>query len=138
MKAGLIAFAVWAAASVAAAGPISARDAVVRPAPAGLPTTAAYLTLVNSGAKPVRLTGVSCACAAEVMAHRSEADHGVMRMRPAGAVTVPAHGSVSFAPGGLHLMLMGLKRPIREGELTPMRLSFDGAPTMTVKFVTRR
>ena len=62
------------------------------------------------------------------------AGDGKMTMRPAGVLDVPAGERVVFEPGGLHLMLMGLAAPLREGETFPLTLRFeDGAPvTVTV------
>ncbi len=117
-----------------AAGPVSVRDPVIRPAAAGQPTTAAYMTLVNPGQDAVRLKAVSCACAAMVEPHQSSMAGGVMRMRPAGPVIIPPHGSLSFQPGGLHLMVMDLKRAIKPGDSVPMQLSFDRGAAVTVSF----
>lgn len=128
----------FGAAAAKTTATLTATDAVIRPAPAGLPTTAAYLTLTNRSARPVRLMGVACACAAEVSAHESDTVGGVMRMRAAGAVVIPAHGSVSFAPGGLHLMVMGLRAGVKAGTKVPMTLRFDHAAPLTVTFAAKR
>jgi copper(I)-binding protein len=140
MRAGLIAFAVLALAlaSAAQAAPVLVSDAVIHPAPKGLPVTAAYMTLANPGARPVALTGASCGCAASVAAHES-VEHGhMMHMQPAGPVMIAAHGKVTFKPGGLHLMVMGLKRDIRPGDRVPMTLHFGKAGTQTVMFTAGR
>jgi copper(I)-binding protein len=100
--------------------------------------TAAYLTLSNSSARPERLLGVRCDCAAEVSAHQTLSEGGVMRMRSAGEVVVPAHGSVAFTPGALHLMVMGLKRAIKSGDTVAMTLTFDHAGPVKVKFKAGR
>lgn len=124
------------------AAPASAKvrvsDAAIRPAPAGAPATGAYMTLRNDGPKPVTLTGVHCGCAEEVSAHETTNDGGMMRMRPAPRVVVPAKGEIAFKPGGLHLMVMGLNRPLKTGQHVPMRLSFDGAPAETISFPVKR
>jgi periplasmic copper chaperone A len=117
---------------------VAAREPVIRPAGPGLSDTAAYLTLDNPTATPVKVETVSCGCAEMVEPHRSEMTGGVMRMRSAPAPVVPAHGSLVFSPGGLHLMVMGLKRPIVAGDHVPMRFSFDHGPPATIDFVARR
>ena len=135
-------FALLVTAALFVAGAAQARvtvtDAVIRPAPAGAPVTAAYMTLRNTGPKPVALTGASCTCATEVTAHESSSEGGEMRMRAAPRVTIPPHGVVTFKPGGLHLMAMGLGRPLKAGDRTTMRLSFDGAPAQSVRFTVSR
>jgi copper(I)-binding protein len=100
------------------------------------PTTAAYMVLRNSGLAPDRLIGASCACAAMVMAHRSTVLDGVSRMSMERAVPVPAKGAVTFAPGGLHLMITGVKAPIAEGAKVPIVLEFEKAGKVTVTFVS--
>lgn len=117
---------------------IVATGAVIRPAPRGLPTTAAYVTLTNHGGREMALKTVACDCAGMVMAHRSEQRGGVMHMGPADRVAVPPHGQLVFAPGGLHLMLMDLKRAIGPGDRVPMTLTFEHGPPMTVVFTAKR
>lgn len=91
---------------------------------------AAYLTLANTGDRVVRLVGVASPVAGRAEPHRTVKDGGVMRMVPAEAIEIPAGGRVTFEPGGLHVMLMDLKR----GETFPLTLRFgDGAEaTVTV------
>lgn len=124
------------------AAPASAKvvvsDAFIRPAPAGAPATGAYLTLRNEGSGAVTLTGIHCVCAAEVSAHETVTDGGVMHMRAAPSVVIPANGAVAFRPGGLHLMVMGLNRPLKPGQRVPIRLTFEGAPAETVRFEVKR
>jgi copper(I)-binding protein len=138
VRAGLIAFAVLALAGATHAAPVVVSDAVIHPAPKGLPVTAAYMTLANIGAQPLALTGASCGCAASVAAHDS-VEHGhMMHMQPAGPVMIAPHRTVTFKPGGLHLMVMGLKRDIRPGDRVPMTLHFGKAGTQTVMFTASR
>lgn len=119
------------------AGPIRIEGAVVRASLGGLPNSAAYMTIVNAGSRPDRLVSVRCACAAEAQVHVSRNVNGVVSMEPAGPVAVPPHGRVSFAPDGLHVMLMGLKRPLVAGARQPMTLRFEHAGPMTVVFDVR-
>jgi copper(I)-binding protein len=117
---------------------ISVRDAIIRPAAPGQPMTAAYMTLVSADARPLRLTSVRCACAGMVSPHESKLVNGVMTMRPATAVVVPPHGSISFQPGGLHLMVMDLKRAIHPGDRVSMSLTFDRGAPIAARFLARR
>lgn len=98
-----------------------------RATPPGAKVGAAYMTIRNAGAHAIRLQGGATPLAQSVEIHTMSVDKGVMRMRPAPAgVEVPAHGSISLTPGGIHLMLVGLKRPLVEGETAPLTLVFDG------------
>jgi len=92
-------------------------------------TTAAngaiYLTLVNHGAAADRLVGVSSAAAAKVELHESAMAEGVMRMRQVEAIEIAPGEQVMLAPGGLHVMLMGLSGPLVEGGTVPLTLRFE-------------
>ncbi len=111
------------------------KDAVVRAVPAGVPNTAGYMTIVNSGSKPDRLESASCACAGRVEAHLSHVMNGQAMMMPAGPVAIPPGGRVSFSPGGYHLMVTGLKAVLKDGVPQEMILKFQHAGTVKVPFL---
>ncbi len=96
---------------------------------------AAYFTIVNRGGEADALVGASSPLAASVSLHRSMMVHGVMLMRPLAEAPVPAKGELTFAPGGLHLMMEGLKRPLREGERAPVILKFRRSGARRVELV---
>jgi copper(I)-binding protein len=124
-----------AAAEEVRAGDLVIRDAVVRAMPAGVPNTAAYLTIVNEGSRPDRLESASCDCARSVEPHLSHVMNGQAMMMPTGPVTVPAKGQVSFSPGGYHLMVMGLKAPLKDGARQEMTLKFQHAGAVKAAFL---
>jgi copper(I)-binding protein len=101
------------------------------------PNTAAYLTIANGGAKPDRLMSAACACAAKVEIHVMQEMKGMMMMGDAGPVEVPAHGKVTFHPGGRHLMLTGLKEPLLDGGQQEITLVFEHAGKVTASFNIR-
>jgi copper(I)-binding protein len=53
-------------------------------------------------------------------------DGGVMRMRPVQKIDLPARKTVKLAPGGLHIMLLDIKQPLKEGDMVPLVLTFQG------------
>jgi len=66
--------------------------------------------------------------------HRATMDQGVMHMRPVpDGLPLPADQAVTLAPGGLHVMLMQLKHPLRQGETFPLILTFAHAAPLTVQ-----
>ena len=76
---------------------------------AGMPSSAAYLKIMNKGVLDDRLIAAKSAIAKHVEIHSMELDQGVMRMRAVdGGLAIAAGESVTLAPGGLHIMLMGL------------------------------
>jgi copper(I)-binding protein len=116
------------------AGALTLGNLEVRASLGAVPTTAAYLTIDNAGAAPDRLLSVECACAAMAMSHRSETKDGMSSMDAAGTLVVPAHGKLTFSPNGLHIMLMGVKTPLKAGGLQEMTLRFERAGPVKASF----
>jgi copper(I)-binding protein len=86
---------------------------------------AAYLTVDNKGGAD-RLTGVRSS-AGEATLHETSMDNGVMRMRPIDpkqGLSVPTNGKLLLAPGGAHVMIMGLKQPLKAGDGFGLTLLF--------------
>lgn len=93
-------------------------------------TTAAYLTLVNQGEAPLRLLGAETPVAERVSLHETyhlqRGEQTVMGMRPLPYLDIPPKGRVELKPGGYHLMLEDLKRPLKAGERVELTLVFQG------------
>ncbi len=106
--------------------------AEVRPTYAGAHTTAAYMVIQSPVAD--RLINASCDCASSVEAHQTIVANGVARMTGPSPVELPAKARVEFAPGGRHLMLMGLKGPLAPGKTVTITLRFEKAGPEAVTF----
>ncbi len=127
------------AAAQVRAGPLALSDLTVRASIGAVPNTAGYLTVANSGRTADRLVAASCTCAARVEMHQTSSAGGVARMTQTTGFAVPAGGRLTLAPGGGHLMLLGLTRPLRDGETVRLRLRFDRAGVVGAPFqVTTR
>jgi copper(I)-binding protein len=87
---------------------------------------AGYLTIRNGGADD-RLLSATSPAATRLELHTVQRDGEVVRMREVDAILVPARGAVTLRPGGLHLMLIGLTRPLAAGETVPVTLRFERA-----------
>jgi copper(I)-binding protein len=125
-----------AATAQAAPGRAGAIEAVTpwsRPAVAG-GSGVGYMTLVNRGRKADALVGVESPAARKVEVHRASLTGGVMSMAPAARVEIPPGGSVSFAPGGYHLMFLGLARNLKPGDRLPATLSLASGGKLRVSF----
>ncbi|MBI1208971.1 MAG: copper chaperone PCu(A)C [Azospirillum sp.] len=96
-------------------------------------TGAAYLEILNRGTTPDRLIGAASPAAAKVELHTHIRDGGVMKMRPVEAIDLAPAGSVKLAPGGLHIMLLGLTQPLTKGAMFPLTLTFEQAGAVTVE-----
>jgi copper(I)-binding protein len=95
-------------------------------------TGAAYFTIVNTGTSDDRLIAASSPIAEKAELHSTIDDKGVMRMRPLAAIEVKAGGRVELKPGGMHLMLTGLKAPLKVGQSFPLTLTFEKAGAVAV------
>ena len=122
----------------AAPGPIEVTQAWSRATPGGAPVGAGYLALTNRGAEADRLIGGSTEIAGRIEVHEMSMDNGVMKMRElAGGLEVKPGQTVTLKPGGHHLMLMGLKRGLKEGERFKAQLEFAKAGKTEVEFVVQ-
>lgn len=133
MKLVLGALAALSLTSAANAAP-TAEAAWTRPAAQGQ-TGAGFMTLKNPDAKPDALVSVASPMAKSVQIHRSGMAGGMSSMKPLDRVAVPAGGSVTFAPGGYHLMLLGLTKGVKVGDAVPATLTFASGAKVTVSFV---
>lgn len=120
------------------AGTLRLTGAWSRPTPPGAPAGAGYLSITNTGARPDRLLSGSSPVAERVEVHEMKLTGGVMRMRPVtGGISVPPGRSVQLAPGGYHVMLIGLKKPLVVGVIVPVTLRFERAGAVEVGFDVR-
>jgi hypothetical protein len=111
-------------------------DAWSRPAMEGR-TGVVYLTISDTGA-PDRLTGATSPVAASAGLHGSFTDHGVAKMRDVAALPVGPGKSVTLEPGGYHIMLMGLKQPLKQGDTFPVTLLFEKAGQVTATVTVQK
>lgn len=98
------------------------------------PTTssaAVYFTISNSGAAD-RIVSISTPAAATAMIHESRIIDGIASMDMLEGVDVPAGGTVKMEQGGLHVMLMGLKAPLKEGETLALDVVFEKAGVLKI------
>ena len=93
----------------------------------------AYLSIENKGGAADRLIGASSPLAKTVEIHNHITDGEIMRMRQVDGVDLPAGGKVELKPGGYHIMLMGLGKPLKEGERFPLTLQFEKAGKIEVE-----
>ena len=96
------------------------------------PNGAAYFRIENHGQVSDRLVSAQSPIAGRAEFHTHEMDGGMMKMRRVPSVEVPAQSEVTFEPGGLHVMLPGLKKPLVAGERFPLVLEFEKAGTIEV------
>jgi copper(I)-binding protein len=120
----------------AQASPLTVVNAWVRKPP-GVDTAAVYFVLKNAGPGAITITGVSSPIAEHVMVHETSTVDGQSRMRMKDTVVIAPGTSVAFSPGGLHLMLSGLKKEIPVGAKVPVTLQLEGGSEVSVTAVVR-
>jgi copper(I)-binding protein len=96
-----------------------------------------YLTLTGKDGGD-RLIAASSPIASRVELHETVMDEGVMKMREVKDLPIPAGGTAALQPGGLHLMLMNLKQPLKEGETVSVTLVFEKAGAVTAQAVVAK
>ncbi|OWY40908.1 hypothetical protein CEK28_01140 [Xenophilus sp. AP218F] len=109
-----------------------------RAMPAASTTGGVYFALDNKGKTADRLVGAATPRAETAELHTHVNDNGVMRMRKVeGGVEVAPGQQVKFAPGGYHVMLFGLKQPLKAGDRFPMTLKFEKGGEVKVDVVVQ-
>lgn len=107
----------------AAAAEISVTDAWVRASMPGQKVSGAYMKIQSDA--DARLLGASSSVIPRVEVHEMKMDGNVMRMREVKAIDLPKGKTVLLEPGGFHLMLMNLPKPIAAGDVIPLVLTVE-------------
>jgi len=126
--------------SIANAGAqgITVQDAWIRGIPPSATNTAAFMTIHNTGPVDAVLKSASCDIAETVQIHTMEQVGEIMRMKEVSELRIPANGQMILAPRGYHIMLIGLIRPLNEGETIPLTLGFTDRATVAVDAVVKK
>jgi periplasmic copper chaperone A len=129
---------VAAALALAACAPkaqsaFSIDSAVIAPPLGGKDVTAAYFTLRNAGPAD-KLVSASSPVAKSIEFHISEMTDGMMSMRRIASIDAPANGTVTLAPGGMHMMLFGVSPDLQAGADEPVTIVFEKAGPQTFTF----
>lgn len=114
------------------AGAISIGHPYARATATGQPTGGGFLSLDNTGTTPDRLLSATAEVSGSVELHSMKMEGDVMRMRQVDAIELPAGKKVELKPGGLHIMFIGLKAPLKQGDQFPLKLRFEKAGEVTV------
>jgi copper(I)-binding protein len=129
---GAFVFLFWASAGALWAQAIEVREAIVRMVPPGQSVSAAFMTLHNHDSRDRVLVSARSEVADSVELHNHVMQDGLMKMRRVDAVTLPAGGAVSLKPGGLHIMLIGLRRTLQLGQMVQIDLYFADGERLTL------
>lgn len=124
-------------AGCAGAGEIEVRSAWARSTPPGAAVGAVYLEIRNTGTGADRLRGITSTIARKTELHGTMMHGGMAHMRAVPELEVPAGATIRFEPGGLHVMLIGLREPLVAGQLFTLQLEFEHAGRHSVPVEVR-
>jgi hypothetical protein len=122
-------------AGTAFAAGLKVDSAWARSSPPGATVAAVYLRIDNTGGKADRLLAIKTDAAANAEVHRTTVEEGIARMRKVSMLGVDANEVIALEPGGLHIMLFGLKKSLVAGKTITIELAFEvsGKQTIVVK-----
>lgn len=115
-----------------AADSITVIDPYVRMAPPNAPATGAFMVLKNGGGKDVKMVKADNPASKATELHTHLNEGGVMKMRQVPAIEIKAGGEAKLAPGGLHIMMIDMKSPLKEGDMVAITLTFDDGSSKKV------
>jgi copper(I)-binding protein len=118
-------------------GNVVIEDAWARASIGGAPTSVAYMTIEVAGEEADRLVGAETPVAQSVVLHAHTMADGIARMRPVAEIEVEPGAPTVLAPGGLHLMLIGLEHELEEGTRLPLTLVFERAGRVELEIPVR-
>ena len=113
-------------------GGVIVSDAYVQEVPPGADNSAAYMEINNGGRGDRILTNISSPICRAADLRRSSHKGGLMKMERVDSVEIKAGETVRLEPMGLHIMLIGLKKPLKMGSEAPITLTFRDGSTVTV------
>ncbi|MBK5940484.1 copper chaperone PCu(A)C [Halochromatium roseum] len=124
--------------TIAFAEGISIDNAYVRAVPPGQPNSAAFMTLTNASGQDRALVAAESDAAEVVELHTHQMEDGMMQMRQIEQIDLPAGKVVTLAPGGLHVMLIGLTEALSPGDQVALTLNFDDGASQTLSLPVKR
>lgn len=114
-----------------AANHIELQNPYARAMPAGAPTSAVFVTLINQSQNERNIVSATTPAAGKVELHTHIMQDNVMKMRLIPQITIPAGGKTVLKPGGLHIMLFDLQQPFDEGDSIEVTINFHNGESQT-------
>jgi len=111
---------------------IEVSDFLVRAVPPGAENTALFMTLTNPNGADIVLSGISSPVCRAAEIHLMRHKDGLMEMKHVPELTIRGGETVRFSPEGYHIMLIGLKKTLKQGDIVPVTLSFKNGSTVRI------
>ncbi len=121
-----------------AASQIEIKNAVIRLPPPGSTTTAMFMDIMNNDKVERTLEKVSGAISDDIELHEMAMTEGRMTMRNVPKILLKKGEHTLLKPGGLHIMIFNLKRPLKENEAIDMKMDFDRQEHVTIKAIVKK
>ncbi|MBS4099008.1 MAG: copper chaperone PCu(A)C [Sulfuricella sp.] len=121
-----------------AADAVTVADPYVRLVPPGQPATGAFFVLKNSDDKDHKVLKAESSAAKVTELHTHLNEGGMMKMRPVKDIEIKAKGEAELKPGSLHVMLINLNKPLKEGDSIPLKLIFEDNSSKEVSATVRK
>ncbi|MDQ7011881.1 MAG: copper chaperone PCu(A)C [Mariprofundaceae bacterium] len=137
MKRCILLLLIWGWMAGVASAEVIPEKAWVRQPPPVADTAAGYMTLRNDGDRPVEIVSIDSDVSAVAEIHTMRMQGGMMHMQHLPKMTIAAHGTLELSPGGMHLMLIGLKHPLRDGQQVHITLHFADGSQLKVQAKVR-
>ena len=118
--------------------PVTVQGATVAAVPPSIRDTAAYMTLTNKSDQPIKLVGAATPLASSPMLMTTTHSGGMAGMKMVPWLTIPARGTLTLQRDGDHVMLMGLKRPLKVGETVNITLKATDGRTLNVAATVKK
>lgn len=139
-RSSLLVLALMAVAAVTARAqsPLAVTGAWVREPVPGRSATAAYAVVENTSGTAVDIVATTADIAGTAELHEMVRTGDMMKMSPVKSITVPPHGKVELKPGGLHVMLFELKRPVKDGDTVTLTFTTSTGNTVQATAPVRK
>jgi copper(I)-binding protein len=112
-------------------------DPWIRASVPGQTNGAAYLEIKNTNPQPAAIVAAASDRAPRIELHSVSREGGMARMREVEKIDIPANGTVKLAPGGFHIMFIGLTQPFKDGETVSIQLTLNNGQSVVVPFLVR-
>jgi len=113
---------------------IKIEEPYIRLLPPSAPNTGGFMLIKNESDKDIKLISAESSLSKALEMHTMISEKGMMKMREVKDIKIKAKSSTSLKPGGLHLMFMGLKRPLKKDEKVKVTLKFSDSSSLDVEF----
>lgn len=113
-------------------------NAWIQEAPPNTKIMAGYMSLTNNSSEPVTIRSITSPSFRKIESHRTLYKDGIAKMSSLEKLTIPEQGSITFEPGGYHLMMFSPEKPLLSGDTVTLSFQLDNHPVINQHFLVRR